>query len=77
MAKTLNQLGEILREYYENAPKKEHVTMIFLFGIKYSEDILLVGVREVIEQSGIRSTYRAELNKAVKLAKYVTPKQIV
>ncbi|MBK8301666.1 MAG: hypothetical protein IPP39_14925 [Chitinophagaceae bacterium] len=59
---------------YSNAPKKEQVTMIHLFGVKYSEDIQKVGVREVIEQSKIHSTYRTELNKAVKLAKYVSPK---
>ncbi len=74
MSKTLNELGSLLEEMYSNAPKKEQVTMIHLFGVKYAEDIQKVGIREVIEQSGIHSTYRTELNKAVKLAKYVNPK---
>ncbi|MGN6604533.1 MAG: HTH-like domain-containing protein [Ginsengibacter sp.] len=74
MPKTLNQLGKLLQDMYSNAPKKEQVTMIHLFGIKYSDDIQAVGIREVIEQSGIHSTYRTELNKAVKLAKYVQAK---
>lgn len=56
---------------YENAPEKEQVIMLYLFGIKYAEDIKKVGVREVIEQSGIRLSYKTELSKAVKLSKYV------
>ena len=40
----------------------------------YHDDIHKVGIAEVIEESGIHSTYRTELNKAVKLAKYVIPK---
>lgn len=74
MSKTLNELASILNEMYSNAPKKEQVTMIYLFGVKYAEDIQKVGVREVIDQSGIRSTYRTELKKAMNLAKYVQPK---
>ncbi len=74
MGKTINELGKILADMYANAPKKEQVTMIHLFGVKYAEDVQNVGVREVIEQSGIHSTYRTEINKAVKLAKYVSPK---
>lgn len=74
MSKTVNELGNILSDMYNNAPKKEQVTMIHLFGVKYADDIQHVGIREVIEQAGIHSTYRTELNKAVKLAKYVNPK---
>lgn len=74
MSKTIIELGSILADMYTNAPKKEQVTMIHFFGVKYADDIQKVGIREVIEQSGIHSTYRTELNKAVKLAKYVTPK---
>lgn len=74
MSKTLEELGILLEEMYSKAQKKEQVTMIHLFGVKYAEDIQKVGIREVIEQSGIRISYRTELNKAVKLAKYVSPK---
>jgi hypothetical protein len=74
MSKTLATLGKTLADMYKNAPKKEQVTMIHLFGVKYADDIQKVGIREVVEQAGIHSTYRTELNKAVKLAKYVNPK---
>ncbi|MBL7701706.1 MAG: hypothetical protein JNM14_05620 [Ferruginibacter sp.] len=65
------ELGKFLRESYENAQKTEKVTMIHLFGIKYSEEILKCGIAEVIKESGIFSTYRTELGKGIKLAKYV------
>ena len=74
MSKTINELGKTLSEMYTNAPKNEQVTMIHFFGVKFAEDIQKVGVREVIEQSGKHSSYITELNKAVKLAKYVTSK---
>ena len=45
--------------------------MIHLFGIKYSEEIMKCGIAEVIKESGIFSTYRTELGKGIKLAKYV------
>ena len=59
---------------YTNAPKGEQVTMIYLFGIKYHEEIKNAGINNVIEQSGIRSTYHTNLSKARKLAKYVIVK---
>ncbi|KIC91325.1 hypothetical protein [Flavihumibacter solisilvae] len=70
---TVKELGKALKDMYKNAPKKEQVTMIHLFGVKYHSEISQAGVREVIEESGIHSTYRTELNKAIKLAKYVRP----
>lgn len=74
MNKTINELGGILSDMYTNAIKGEQVMMIHLFGIKYADDIKKVGIQEVIVQSGIRSSYRTELNKGVKLSKYVRPK---
>lgn len=32
--------------------------MIHLFGVKYAEDIQIVGIREVIEHAKIHSPYR-------------------
>jgi hypothetical protein len=54
-----------------SAPKGEKVTFIHLFGIKYYNEIKKVGVRQVIEQSGIHSSYYIEVSKGVKLAKHV------
>ena len=74
MGKSASELGKILGEMYGNAKSGEKVTMIYLFGVKYHDEIQNVGIAQVIEESGIHSTYRTELNKAVKLAKYVIPK---
>lgn len=71
---TLNDLSQKLHDMYSGAPKGEQVTMIYLFGIKYHNEIKEFGVKEVIQQSGILSTYKTELSKAVKLAKYVVAK---
>lgn len=65
------ELGNILKEMYDNAPYKESVTMIHLFGIKYHEEINRIGIREVVEASGINISYTAEISKALRLAKYV------
>jgi purine nucleoside permease len=69
-----NELSQKLQEMYKNAPQGEKVTMIYLFGITYHAEIKKVGVKQVIEQSGLHSTYQTELAKAIKLAKYVTAK---
>lgn len=71
--KTVDQLGKILAKMYADAPRNGQVTMIHLFGIGYHEDVRNAGIKEVIDSSGISSTYRTELNKAVNLASYVTP----
>ncbi len=65
------ELGKLLRESYQNAQKTEKVTMIHLFGIKCAEEIKQCGIAEIIKESGIFSTYRTELGKGIKLAKYV------
>ena len=48
---TVEQLGKKLKEMYDNAPRKEQVTWVHLFGIMYAEQIKEVGIREVIEQA--------------------------
>ncbi len=72
--RTAEQLGKILFDMYDNAPRKEQVTMIHLFGIKYSEEIKNAGIKEIVDASGIYSTYKSEVSKGVKLAKYVKEK---
>lgn len=73
--KTAEQLGGILKNMYENAPRKEMVTSIHLFGIRYADEIKMVGIKSVVDASGIPSTYRTEINKGIKLADYVIEKK--
>jgi hypothetical protein len=70
--RTIHELGTILLDMYKNAPKGEQVTMVYVFGVKYSKDISAFGVKHVVEAAGLRPSYITELTKAVKLAKYVS-----
>lgn len=76
MKRTATELGKILAEMYNNAKRKEMVTMIHLFGIQYHSEIQEVGIREIIDAAGIPSTYSTEVNKGVNLAKYAFPRQL-
>lgn len=73
---TLNELGTKLGEMYNKAPKGDSTAMIHLFGIKYADEIKNseYSQKDIIKQSGIPASYFAELNKGVKLAVYVKPK---
>ena len=68
------ELGKLLNDMYQNAPRGEQVTMIHLFGIKYSADIKRSGIKEVVKEAGINSTYSTEISKAINLSKYVKAK---
>lgn len=74
---TINELGIKLNEMYNNAPKGDAVAMIHLFGIRYANEIKQSNYskKDIIEQSGISSSYLTELTKGVKLAEYVVPKK--
>ena len=73
---TLSELGTKLSEMYTNANKGDAVAMIHLFGIKYANEINQSNYskKDIIEQSGISTSYLTELNKGVKLAEYVISK---
>lgn len=73
--KTAEQLGGILKDMYENAPRKEMVTSIHLFGIRYADEIKMVGIKSVVDASGILPSFGTEINKGIKLASYVIEKK--
>lgn len=72
-----NQLGKILADKCQNAIKNEKVVSIYIFGIEHAAEIKKLGrsgIKDVIKQSGLHSTYNIELSKAIKLSKYVNLK---
>lgn len=73
---TIKELGELLFNMYSKAPKGEQVAHIHLFGVKYGEMIMKnhLSIKEIIAESGIKSSYHTELSKGVKLSKYVYSK---
>ena len=68
------ELGQKLKEMYEEGiQKKEKTTQIHLFGIIYADVIRgnNLNIVEIIKFSGISSSYNVEVNKGIKLSKYV------
>ncbi|WP_178988649.1 HTH-like domain-containing protein [Winogradskyella schleiferi] len=74
---TINQLGSALSKMCQEAPKGDKTAMIHLFGIMYAEEIKKskFNKKEIAKAAKISETYFAEINKGVKLAKYVTIKK--
>jgi len=70
------ELGAILREMYENAPRGDQAVQIHLFAIKYADEMTYrrVDKKEILKYAGLSQTYLTEISKGIKLAKYVTIK---
>ncbi len=70
---TLQDLAVTLSDMYNNAPQKEKLTMIHLFGIKYANVIIENGYsrKEIIKKANMRESYLTELSKGMKLSNYV------
>lgn len=78
----INDLAKKLSEMYENAGKGNKVTMIHLFGIRYAEKIKMGGFTagEIIRNTKLKNgnpmsdAYQTEIQKGIKLSKYVVEK---
>lgn len=73
------ELAEVLSRMYFEAPKNESSTMIHIFGIKYSAEIRSCGSSpaSIVKMAKIPVTYGSEINKAIKIAKYVDLKDSI
>jgi hypothetical protein len=77
------ELAQILTEMYDNAPYGDASVMIHLFGVKYAKDIRENGYTplEIIKEaqnnygSTITDNYQVEINKMIKLSKYVIDRE--
>lgn len=70
MAMTVKEAGAILRRAYNNAPDKEMMTGLFLFGIKYADDLDELPLRDVVREAGLQRNYYTEIRRGIKLAQY-------
>ncbi|MCB2343305.1 HTH-like domain-containing protein [Clostridium estertheticum] len=71
------ELANELKKMYERAlPTKEQTTMIHLFGIMYAKVIRDNGFipRNILKYADMPESYQVEINKGIKLAKYVAVK---
>lgn len=60
-----------LKKMYENAPYRDQVTMIHLFGIKYATELKDLHIRTIAVRATGKASYVTEINKGIRLAKYV------
>lgn len=74
---TENELGSILKQMYDKAPTGYQVANIHFFGVKYASTILKNNylVSNIVGASGLNKSYTTEVNKGVKLSRYVMPKE--
>lgn len=70
----IKQAADKLRDMYNNAPDKERVTFIHLFGIKYAQEVDSMSIPELVKESGISKSFATEVYKGIRLAKYVNIK---
>ena len=69
---TEEEAGSILREMYSDGLSRgEAVSMVYIFAIKYADDLNGMDVHNVRSYSGIPEGYAAEISKGRNLAKYV------
>ena len=66
------ELGKVLRETMDNAPRGERGIAPILFGIRYAGELSQANISAVQVAAGIKGW--SEVGKGVKLAKYVTIK---
>jgi len=69
----IEELSKILKDRYEDAPKRERVANIHLFGIEYAKTIEKYGfkISEIIKFAEMKKSYTTELSKGIKLAQFV------
>ena len=70
MAMTVSEAGAILRRAYNDAPDKEMMTGLFLFGIKYADDLVGLPLSDVVREAGLQPNYSTEIRRGKNLAKY-------
>lgn len=68
---TIQELGAILQEMYNNAEDRMQVASIYMFGIKYGEHIFKnnYSAPEIIAAASMNESYSTELRKALNIYK--------
>lgn len=68
--------NELKKMYKSGIPTKEQTTMIHLFGIMYAEVIRenKFTPKNILKYAEMPESYQAEINKGIRLAKYVVEK---
>ncbi len=74
---TPEELTDKLKSMYENAPDRDSVTMIHLFGIMYADELkhCSASKEEIAQNATGHPSYQTEINKGIRLARYVELKE--
>ena len=69
---SLKELGEKLKEMYQNSQFGDSVAMIHLFGIKYADQIIKCGYskKDIANAAGIQESYATEISKGITVSRY-------
>jgi hypothetical protein len=72
----IDEAARKLEEMYRKAAaQKEKVTFIHLFAITHADEISGMSLPEILSLAGLPQSYRTELRKGIRLAKYVRPRE--
>lgn len=73
---SIAELAEKLGGMYRDAHPGEAVVMVHLFGVRYANEIRESGASptDIVVAAGMSEAYGVEVNKGIKLAKYVQVK---
>lgn len=66
------ELSYILKDMYDSATR-DKTTMIHLFAIKYAKELQdnNIQLKELLKNAGMPESYVTEINKGLRLSKYV------
>ena len=73
---TYSEAAKKLKDMYEKGgQRKEQVTMIHLFAIKYADEISGMSLPDILNLAEMNESYKTELRKGIKLSEYVEVKK--
>ena len=72
---TIDDAAKILQKKYAQAPEREKVVNIHLFGIEHGEKIGNLPLKELVARAGLPNSYATEIRKGISLSKYVELRQ--
>lgn len=64
-----------LKASYDAAPAGYKVVYIHLFAIRHAREIADMPLKDLLQRAGLKTSYATELQKGIRLAEFVEPKQ--
>lgn len=75
---TLEELGAILKDMYDNAESGKQIAMIYIFVFKYGEHLVdIYKSSEIIAAAGLNASYSTEVDKAYNIYRFASKKRYI